>query len=634
VRWVSARTAQASVTLSAVGRVRLLAVTFGILAALACLPSAAAAANFTWNLTSDFSTSPLTNPDKDSYGGHPWSYEKAGGAKLTVADKGLPGWRATPGGSPFVAITGTRDNVVLQPTTSAPAVVAWTSPVSGSVTVSGSVVANQTPGLLCPNATWSLAHGTTTLAAGSASPIPASFSKLVDVRAGERVVLSVTVPVLLPFATAGCTETGATLSITQIAPAPAVTLQTPANGATITGGQPTFAGAADTGFGASHTVTVRVFSGTGTTGIPVRTVPATVSSGIYSATPSPALPDGTYTAQAEQDSASGAQGFSTKNTFVLKTAGATITLNSPGATPLRTATPTLTGTAAHNQSVHLTVYPGDTTNATPVANASGASGGDGRFSIRLPALADGRYTVIATDGSGGISHPVTFRIKVHGPALTLTQPAAGGRLSQSGPVFFGAAGHSLGDAPQVSLTLFGGKSTHAKNLGTRRSSQTTGNWVVQWPKRLALGTYTVRVSQGDDAGHTTTVTHTFQVVPANSSVGATVDISPGGQASVPLWCTATVGQVCSGTVLILTKKTYRTAGGGLAGRLRVMFAYVTIPGGGTVVVRRKVQSDALHELRRARKVPAVVVATLRSASRAPRSVGVSRVITVRSARHR
>jgi len=87
-------------------------------------------------------------------------------------------------------------------------------------------------------------------------------------------------------------------------------------------------------------------------------------------------------------------------------------------------------------------------------------------------------------------------------------------------------------------------------------------------------------------------------------------------------------------VLILTKKTYRTAGGGLAGRLRVMFAYVTIPGGGTVVARRKVQSDVLHELRRARKVPAVVVATLRAASGAPRSVGVSRVITVRSARHR
>ena len=284
--------------------------------------------------------------------------------------------------------------------------------------------------------------------------------------------------------------------------------------------------------------------------------------------------------------------------------------------------------------MRITVYAGDTTDSTPLATASGTSGSDGRFSIGLPSLSDGRYTAIATDGSGGVSHPVTFRIKVHGPTLTLTQPAAGGHLSQSGPVFVGAAGHSLGDATQIAATLFGGSSTHAKSLGTRRASQASGSWVLQWPGRLALGTYTLRVSQDDDAGHTTTVTHTFEIVPANSAVGATVDISPTGQVSVPVWCTATVGQACSGTVLILTKKTYRSASGGLAGRLRVMFAYVTIPGGGTTVVRRSVQSDALRALRRARTVPAIVIATLRSASGAPRSVGVSRVITVRSARRR
>jgi hypothetical protein len=65
-----------------------------------------------------------------------------------------------------------------------------------------------------------------------------------------------------------------------------------------------------------------------------------------------------------------------------------------------------------------------------------------------------------------------------------------------------------------------------------------------------------------------------------------------------------------------------------------MFAYVEIPGGGTIVVRRQVQHDALSALRRARKVPAVVVATLRSTGGQPRSVGVSGLITVRSARRR
>ncbi len=615
---------------------RWLVVTLGLLAALACFPGAASAASFTWNLTSDFSTSPIANPDKDSYGGHPWSYEEAGGVKLGSPDGTLP-WR-DPSGTPSIGITGARDNVVLQPSISAPPVVAWTSPVSGSVTVSGSVVADQSPALLppCPNANWSvLKNGTGTVAGGSATTTPIAFSKQVSVLPGDRITLAVALPQpVLPLETANCAETGATLTITQIAPAPDVTLASPANGATITGGQPSFAGTADTGFGAQGTVAVRIYGGTTTGGLPVRTLSAAASNGRYSTTAIPALPDGTYTAQAEQDSAAGTQGFSTKNTFVLKTGAATITLNSPGAAPLQTATPTLTGVAAHSQSVRITIYPGDTTNATPAATASGASGADGRFSIRLPALADGRYTVIATDGAGGISHPVTFRIKVHGPALTLTQPAAGGHLSQGAPVFLGAAGHGIGDGTQVAITLFRGSSTRAKNLGTKRTSQAGGNWVLQWPNRLALGTYTVRVSQGDDAGHTTTVTHTFQIVPANSAVGTTVDISPTGQASVPLWCTATVGQTCSGTVLILTKKTYRTAGGGLAGRLRVMFAYVVIPGAGTIVVRRHVQHDALRALRRARKVPAVVVATLRSAGGRPRSVRVSRLITVRSARRR
>ena len=81
-------------------------------------------------------------------------------------------------------------------------------------------------------------------------------------------------------------------------------------------------------------------------------------------------------------------------------------------------------------------------------------------------------------------------------------------------------------------------------------------------------------------------------------------------------------------MLILTKTTYRTSGGGLAGRLRVMFAYVSIPGGRTVIVKRHVQADALRALRRARQVPVVVVATLRSANGHPRSLGVTRVITV------
>ncbi len=616
------------------GRARSLVVlSIAVLAALACIPAAASAASFTWDLTHDFTTTaPGANPDKDSYGGHPWSYEKSGQSRLgtfatNIAGGGLAGWEDS-SGSPYVAINGGTRQAVLQPTTTSPAVIAWTSPVSGTVSVAGSVTADQ-PGVLlvCPNASWSiLKNGQSTSAAGTASTSPTPFSTQIAVRPGDRITLQTSV-----LLNASCAQTSATLTITQTASAPHPTLQTPANGATITGGQPTFSGAAAAGFGISNTVKVHVYN---SVGAEIETLTTTASGGAYSVTPSPALPDGTYSAQAEQDSASGAQGLSARNSFELQTATPTITLNSPGAAPLNTATPILTGVAAHGTSVRITIYPGDTTDSAPEGTATGSAGSGGQFSIRLPPLGDGRYTVIASDGTGGISHPVTFRVKVHAPTLTLTDPLRGGHLSQSAPIFMGAAGTALGDSAQVSIQLFHGANTKAKNLGTKHVNDANGSWTLNWPGHLALGTYTARVSQADDAGHTATITRTFELVPANSAIGSAVSISASGEASLPVWCTAPSTETCTGTVLILTKRAYRASGGGLAGRLRVMFAYIAIAGGRTVTVKRRVQADALHALRRGRKVPVVVVATLRSANGRPRSLGATRVITVGSARRR
>ncbi len=624
------------------GRARSLAVlSVVVLAALVCIPAAASASSFTWDLTHDFTTtSPGANPDEDSYGGHPWSYEEGGGNRLpsfsTSISGGLRGW--TDGGAPLVAMNASGNpitngtttypvaQVAMQPSTTRPAVIAWTAPVGGTVSITGGVSGDDPGSLICPDdATWQLAGPGVLQGAG---PISTSA----NVTTGDRITLSLTAGLLSKtLNNAGCDGHSVTLSISEVASAPRVTLTSPANGATITGGQPTFAGAADGGFGVSNTVRVHVFN---SAGAEIETLTTTAAGGAYRVTASPVLPDGTYTAQAEQDSASGAQGLSGKNTFLLQTAAPTITLNSPGAAPLHTATPILTGVAAHSTSVRIIVYPGDTTNSTPTATATGSSAENGGFSIRLPTLADGRYTVIAADGTGGPSHPVTFRVKVHAPALTLTDPLSGGHLSQAAPVFMGAGGSALGDGPRVSLQLFHGSSTTAKSLGSKRANLANGSWILEWGTHLALGTYTARVSQGDDAGHTATITRTFLVVPANSAIGSAVNISGTGEATVPVWCTAPSTLKCTGTVLILTKKTYRTSGGALAGRLRVMFAYVSITGGRTITVKRRVQADAFHALRRARKVPVVVVATLRSANGQPHSLGVTRVITVRSARRR
>ena len=336
-----------------------------------------------------------------------------------------------------------------------------------------------------------MAHGTSVLAAATEQRVRQSTT--VSVQPNERITLAVAVPP--GRCTPICTDTSVTFAITEAAATPRRQPREPGQRRDDHRRPADVLRQRRRGLRRLERWS-RSASYNAPAAPEVETLTATVSRGAYTVTPSPALPDGTYTAQAEQDSASGAQGLSAKNTFLLKTAAPTITLNSPGAAPLHTSAPTLTGVAAHSTSVRITAYPGDTTNSSPAASTAGNSAADGRFSIKLPSLPDGRYTVIATDGTGGLSHPVTFRIKVHAPALTLTDPLAGGHLSQAAPIFMGAAGAALGDSSQLSLQLFHGSTTKAKSLGTKRVNAANGSWILNWPGRLALGTYTVRASAG------------------------------------------------------------------------------------------------------------------------------------------
>ena len=74
---------------------------------------------------------------------------------------------------------------------------------------------------------------------------------------------------------------------------PAVLLTAPANGAATTDSTPLFTGTTD-----QPAVAVSVYVGTDTTGTPVQTLAATVTGGAWSAGPSPALADGTYSVAA------------------------------------------------------------------------------------------------------------------------------------------------------------------------------------------------------------------------------------------------------------------------------------------------------------------------------------------------
>jgi hypothetical protein len=97
--------------------------------------------------------------------------------------------------------------------------------------------------------------------------------------------------------------------------APAVSLTSPANGAT-RAEWPTFKGTAGTAMGDSSTVTLNVYSGSSASGTPIQTMVTNAGAGgDYAAPANSPLNPGTYTAQAQQGDAAGNLGSSSANTF-------------------------------------------------------------------------------------------------------------------------------------------------------------------------------------------------------------------------------------------------------------------------------------------------------------------------------
>ncbi|MHB8659167.1 MAG: Ig-like domain-containing protein [Solirubrobacteraceae bacterium] len=591
------------------------------------LPAVSLAGTFSWVQPRDFTASGAGANPETAYGQPSWSYSSSSAAlgfSSSVAG-GLAGWtdnETSP--STFVAVTtsGTRELEML-PAAGGSVTLGWASPFSQDtpVTVSGSVT-QPNPGTLC-GFTWSLTDGSTSVPLANGADNGTIPSQVVTLGTGGSLALNVTDASSSPLAySSACDTAVVTLSITLAGGPPVVTLASPAGGGLISGGQPIFAGSAATAFGDQNHVTVRVYAGSAATGSPLQTLSALVSSGGYSVGPSSPLPDGRYTAQAEQDDAARPVdvGLSSANTFTVGNASPSVRLSSLGGSPLHTSTPTLSGTAGTGPSdsgtVKLLVYPGPDTSSAPIRLLTGAVGGGGAFSIQVaPGLDDGQYTAVATqDGQGGsvgLSGPVTFRIKVHAPATTLVLPRAGGNTDASQPIIGGVAGNVLGDSQLITVTLWSGGAASGRPYGTTSFGRDRGIWFGRWPKPLRLGLYTVRASQRDDAGHTaTTAAHTFLIVPPPSVVGAGVSVAQNGLILVPITCVAPAGEVCTGNVLIVTIRSFRPVFGGPAGRLLLLFASVSVPAGQTQVIRGRVGPDALRALRRGGNTRVAVTANL------------------------
>jgi len=113
-----------------------------------------------------------------------------------------------------------------------------------------------------------------------------------------------------------------------------------------------------------------------------------------------------------------------------------------------------------------------------------------------------------------------------------------------------------------------------------------------------------------------TPAHTFLAVPSSTTIGDGVTLTRSGTVYVPISCTAPAGSYCTGTVLVVTSKAYRPTAGGPTGQLRVMFAYLDIPGGFTEIARRPVRGAVQRLLDRKAPLSVHVVATLTNGSSA------------------
>jgi hypothetical protein len=117
----------------------------------------------------------------------------------------------------------------------------------------------------------------------------------------------------------GAGNTSSPTSRTWTISLPPITLDSPAGGSFTNDPTPTFSGIARTNVGDGPTVSVAVYAGTQASGQPVETLVAAVQAdGSYSVNASPALADGTFTAQASQSSLSGMH-LSSANTFPVDT---------------------------------------------------------------------------------------------------------------------------------------------------------------------------------------------------------------------------------------------------------------------------------------------------------------------------
>ena len=270
---------------------------------------------------------------------------------------------------------------------------------------------------------------------------------------------------------------------------------------------PKLLGGAGTASGDHTTVTVNVYKGEAAAGTPIESVSASVASGSWSHT-TPTLADGTYTAQATQEDSAGNLGKSAAVSFTVDTTAPAVTVN-PITTPTKNQTPTFSGVAGVASGdlagVTVTVYEGISTGGKVAASGSVVPAGSTWSFTPGKALAQGTYTVQATQedkaGNLGKSATVSFSVDTTAPLVTIEVPTANQTFHISQPTFTGGAGVLADDGSSVTLEIYEGSTVTGTPVETLLAERESGHWKTASNKELSNGKYTALAEQSDAAGN-------------------------------------------------------------------------------------------------------------------------------------
>jgi subtilisin-like proprotein convertase family protein len=206
------------------------------------------------------------------------------------------------------------------------------------------------------------------------------------------------------------------------------------------------------------------------------------------------------------------------HSWTVDTIGPSVDIDPPS-DPVVDPTPTFTGTAGTEVgdlptvTVRIRDADGDVVQTLTPA-ASGAT-----WSATAAPLADGVYTVEVeqADVVGHVSTDTTdftLTADVIDPEVSITSPAPGSATSDATPSITGTAGVQLGDDPTVTVEIFSGPGATGAPLHTLSvpRNDTTGAFGTEPSQPLALGSYSLRVSQADSADNVGESEVAFSVV--------------------------------------------------------------------------------------------------------------------------